>query len=155
MTPREIVKNYVTELRKQQDLNIYPYDIDTVCDEFNIQNFLFTKKYKQIKLNTPTTYQPRIICLYNKETNKNEYFLVDITYDYFFENNDFKNYMFKHHLEFTKELLNNGFIECTKENFHYYIDGFLNFYKQNNMNNNSKNNESRLEFIKRKKRKKK
>lgn len=123
MTPREIARNYVAELKKQQDLDVYPYYIDNDLNENKIQKFISNEN----KLN-----KPNIIGIYNKETNKNEYFLIDITYNIFFENENFKNYMLNHHYEFANELLNNGFIEFNKENFHYYLDGFLNMEKDSN-----------------------
>lgn len=161
MTPREIVQNYVTELRRQLDIDVYPYDVNPICDVCDIHNFLFTGKnnyeYEQIKLDKLGIYnslhRASIIGLYNEQTNKNEYYIIDPTYGQFFKNTRFKQYMFNHHYEFTKELLDNGFIECTKENFHYYLDGFLNTFKQND-NNVYEKADNLLKFTKTKKRKK-
>ena len=131
MTNEEAIQKQVELLRKGYYIRKYPDEIERVCNECDVQNFLFAGRnelgYETINLKClgiPEPFHRASLIGFNAKEGP-EWFIVDPTYGQFFENEMFKNYMFKNYKEFSLELLDKGYIKCSLLNMLCYINGFV------------------------------
>lgn len=131
MTNDEAIKRQVELLRKHYNIYIYPDDVQCFCHECDLENYLFSLRnnlhYEQILFSSLGISEPyhRASLIGFKHDFGLQWFLVDPTYGQFFKNKKFCDYMFSNYKDFSLELLNNGYIECTIENIYSYIHGFM------------------------------
>ena len=131
MKPNEIIQKQVQLLRKGYKIGIYPNYVEKMCNECDAENFKFAVKnrlgYEQIHLTNLGFIEPFHRCSIIGIPQKNHiiWYIVDPTYGQFFEDTSFYNYMFTNYNNFSIEILENGFIECSPENLSIYINSFI------------------------------
>lgn len=132
MREEQILKSYITAIRKKYNIKVFPGDVPCVCNECDLENMRFADMndfgYVHIKLSSFGINEPfHRSSLIGFNTNMGpKWFLVDPTYGQFFKNKKFINYMSYNHAEFSATLLEQGYIECNLESMISYIDGFAN-----------------------------
>lgn len=137
LTPKMAITKQIELLRKYYSLGIYPEYIEKLCNECDIESFKFacnnSLAYEQIHLTNFGFNEPfhRCSLIGFFKNNIIEWFLIDPTYGQFFEDENFKNYMFSYHNDFSIKLLNQGFIEFSIENLLSYLDSFIANYEVN------------------------
>jgi len=131
MINEEIIKKQIELLRRGYDIPVYPKEIPLLCNECDIENFIFACRnglyYEQIMLTNLGIDNPfhRASLIGFNNNDKILWFLLDPTYGQFFKYKKFRDYMFLYYYEFSQELLNNGYVECTLDNINSYINGFV------------------------------
>lgn len=131
MDSKDAISKQVELLRNGYNILKYPNCVERMCVECDLENMKFADRnelgYANINfehLGIPEPFHRASIIGF--PTNKGPiWYLVDPTYGQFFENEKFKNYMFKNHKDFSDELLDKGFIECNLSNILNYINGFI------------------------------
>jgi hypothetical protein len=131
MDNNSAIKKQVSLLRKYYNISTYPDSVGCFCHECDLENYIFSLRnnlyYEQIllsKLGIDNPFHRASILGFSADYGI-QWFLVDPTYGQFFQNEKFANYMFSNYKEFSLELLNNGFVECTLENIYSYMHGFM------------------------------
>lgn len=131
MNNNSAINTQVSLLRKYYNISTYPDCVECFSHECDLENYMFSLRnnlyYEQIllsKLGIDNPFHRASLIGFNAEYGV-QWFLVDPTYGQFFKNEKFANYMFSNYKDFTLELLNNGYVECTVENIYSYIHGFM------------------------------
>lgn len=126
------LRAFISILRSKYNIPTFPDDVPGLCNECDFESMkfadLYDYGYEQIKLSIFGINHPfhrASLIGYNSE-NGPRWFLVDPTYGQFFKKKKFLDYMAFYHTEFSIELLEQGYIECTLENMLIYVDGFVN-----------------------------
>lgn len=131
MSNNEVIAKQVKLLKEYYHILEYPDNVACVCNECDLENFLFAYRnklhYEQILLSGLGIDYPyhRASIVGFDGSDGIQWFLIDPTYGQFFKNKNFNNYMFNNYREFSNKLLKNGFIECNIENINSYINGFI------------------------------
>ena len=136
MTPQEALEKLVYLIREYYHIDKYPNVVDKLCNECDIETFRFAMQnnlgYEQIhltKLGLNEPFHRASLLGFNTDDNF-VWYLIDPTYGQFFEDKEFKTYMFKTNPIFCNALLNDGFIKLSIENLLCYINGFIHCYNK-------------------------
>lgn len=131
MDNNSAIKKQVSLLKKHYNISTFPDSVECLCHECDLENYLFSLRnnlyYEQIllsKLGIDSPYHRASLVGFRADDGV-QWFLVDPTYGQFFRNEKFANYMFSNYKDFSLELLDNGYVECTTENIYSYIHGFM------------------------------
>lgn len=136
MKIENIIKELVKKEREKYDIGIYPRYIPKVCNECDRYNMMFadTNGFRHEQINTKKfgiddddLFHVSSLLGCNTE-NGPMWYLIDPTYGQFYEDDNFKEYMFNNHYLFSNNLLTNGYIEFDIETLFHYIDGFISVY---------------------------
>lgn len=134
--PRKIIECFIEDLKKFYDIGKYDIEkeigiVEKMCNECDEETWRFCGKYnyvyEQFRLDLIGINWPfhRASLVGFQTENYPKWYLLDPTYGQFFENEKFRNYMKSHYKEFSKELLEKGYIECNLTNMFSYINGFI------------------------------
>ena len=123
--------NYVLNLRKHYNIDMYPDFVDTKCNECDLETFKLpyynNLKYEQIRLDLLAIEEPfhRASLLGFKINNTIIWQIIDVTYGQFFNDQNFESYMFENYKEFTVDMLKKGYVLYNYENMKAYLNGFI------------------------------
>lgn len=131
MTNEEAIQKQVELLRGGYNIGIYPNIVEKLCNECDSENLKFSiinnLGYEQIRVDLLVPNAPfhraSLIGFYTKK--QTEWFIVDPTYGQFFENKIYASYMFNNYMDFSIELLKQGYIKATPTTFTSYLKGFV------------------------------
>jgi len=121
MQKEDSIKEIVTHLREYFNIKKYPEMVMKYCNECDKMCYIlsgrFDFQYEQIHLTNLGFIEPfhRASILGFVDDGEYKWYIVDVTYGQFFEEETFKKYMFENHKEFSEKLLNAGYIECSIE----------------------------------------
>ena len=131
MTYEEALVKQIEILREHFLIDKYPKRVERVCQECcgammhfcDRNNFDFVDiTLEKLGMKEPTHFSSLVG--FNTK-NGVKWYLVDPTYGQFFENKEFKEYMFNNYKEFSDYILDKGYIECNLENMLAYANGFI------------------------------
>lgn len=131
MSNEEAVRKQIALLREGYNIGIYPNIVEKVCNECDKENFKFSiinnLGYEQIRVDLLVPNAPfhRASIIGFNTTPRPEWFILDPTYGQFFENKIYASYMFDNHMDFSIELLKQGYIKATPTTFTAYLNGFV------------------------------
>lgn len=132
MDKEAMIKSHVDLVRSKYKIPSFPEEIPCLCSECDLENMRFADLYDygyvHFKLSMFGINYPfhRASIIGFNSSNGPKWFLVDPTYGQFFKKEKFESYMAYYNTDFSIELLEQGYIECTLDNMLAYVDGFVN-----------------------------